>query len=297
MFQSPPTPADGTQVNLGKFPIPVAATHGANPKTYELVLFQNGVDIFRQVIAAQPLPPSFLFEFTRATLQQPGNPASLSNRKVFDLLKEGPVKIILRGTLLDGSLTNQAERIIIVIPVPPDFDLNDDGDIDIEDFKILQLVVLGEQQCPAIPVPKDCDLNRDGGVNVADLATMVVHPLYQKSQQPQPTLPVVGVQFIVPVVTSPTSGATWGASDPVVIQGVVGATGYLVGFVRDQQLIHENYRDENKSLNVINKVLRTTYQVPATAVSKFTPGAMYIYVRALVNNQWTDAAVVPITVK
>lgn len=297
VFQSP-TPGEGQEVNLGKFPIPVAATHGAKPRRYELGLFQNGADVFRQTINAQP-DGKFVFEFTRATLQQSGLPLSATNRKVFDLLQEGEVKIVLQGQLLDGSFTSPAERFIRVVPVPPNFDLNGDGDIDIEDFKILQLTILEERKCtdPPVTADKNCDLNRDGNVNVADLASMVAHPLYQKPQ-PAPSLPTVGAPVTVPTVSSPQSGASWSPGSPVVIQEVAGATGYLVGFIRARQLIHENYRDENRSLATTTGAGGTrVYRVSVAAQNKFTAGLMYIYVRALVNNQWTDAAVVPVTVR
>ena len=306
IFQEP-TPAEGQEVNLGKVPIKIAATHDAKPKRYVLTLSQNLETVFQQTIDAQP-DGSFVFEFTRTTLQQPSSPLSATNRKVFDTLENGPVLITLRGILRDGAasdpavLTDVAERRITVIPVPPNFDLNGDGDIDIEDFKILQLTVLGERKCTDSPVTadKDCDLNRDGKVDVADLASMVSHPLYQKPQEPPPSLPAIGAPVKVPTITSPQSGAAWSTGTQIVIQEVAGATGYLVGFIRDRQLIYENYRDEGKttkSLAIPAGVSGTrVYQVPAAAVSKFSAGPMTIVVRALVNNQWTDAAVIPVAV-
>ncbi|OGF74245.1 hypothetical protein A3J56_03110 [Candidatus Giovannonibacteria bacterium RIFCSPHIGHO2_02_FULL_46_20] len=280
-------PVEGEEVNLGDNSLAIRATHPSKPALYRITIRQNGVIKYQNNNILADTQGVLNITLTKDT--------RFSGKSVFTSLDKGEVEVTVSGALFEG-FTNDASRIFRVVPVPPDFDLNDDLVIDVEDFKILQLVVLGERLCPA---DKDCDLNRDGAVNVADLATMVAHPLYQKPQQ-SPSVPKVGTPVSVPAITSPRSGGAWNPADAVIIQEVAGASGYLVGFVKNNQMIYENYRDGGKNLKSLETTVGDSgtriYQVPVDARDVFTSGTVYIYVRALVNNQWTDSVTMPVTI-
>ena len=94
-----------------------------------------------------------------------------------------------------------------------------------------------------------------------------------------------------------------GVPQDVVIQEISTATGYLIGFLRGEQIVFENYADERNVYNTVPGSSGTRiYKVPSAYTSRFKPACgsnesancLSIYVRALINNQWTNAAVVPI---
>lgn len=74
---------------------------------------------------------------------------------------------------------------------------------------------------------------------------------------------------------------------------VSNASGYLFGLFQDGQMVYENYRD--------NRVLSSDGEFAVWENnpyhSKFHEGPVEVWVRAYVNNQWTDARIITIYLK
>jgi hypothetical protein len=67
------------------------------------------------------------------------------------------------------------------------------------------------------------------------------------------------------------------------------SSGYLFGFFQDGDMVWENYRDEGR-------LSGTEYEIEpgTTAHSRFHTGKVEVWVRAYVDDQWTDAAIITI---
>lgn len=77
------------------------------------------------------------------------------------------------------------------------------------------------------------------------------------------------------------------------VKPVEGASGYLFGLFQDNTMVYENYRD-TKTLSS-NGEFALWESNPAHA--KFHLGEVKVMIRALVNNQWTDAREITINLK
>jgi len=108
--------------------------------------------------------------------------------------------------------------------------------------------------------------------------------------------------YAAPTMTNPTEGAQWnlGQINTVIVNPVSGASGYLFGFKQDLNgngdyndnegdMIHENWRDLRQLVS------QPTYSYNFSSTNGFRPGNMEVWVRALINGQWTDARVVNVT--
>jgi pimeloyl-ACP methyl ester carboxylesterase len=95
-----------------------------------------------------------------------------------------------------------------------------------------------------------------------------------------------------PTVLSPTSGQMldFGGTYTVEVSPVAGASGYLYGFFQDGSPVWENYANEHQ-------LSGTEYSVPPSGHAAFHPGPLDIWVRAYVNNQWTEASIVKVTLR
>lgn len=74
---------------------------------------------------------------------------------------------------------------------------------------------------------------------------------------------------------------------------IEGASGYLFGLFQDDIMVYENYRDA-KTLSADGEFALWEGN-PAHA--KFKAGEIKVMIRALVNNEWTDARTITITLK
>lgn len=94
-----------------------------------------------------------------------------------------------------------------------------------------------------------------------------------------------------PVVVAPSYGqALDHAGDVVVtVKPVSGASGYLFGFFQNGSGVWENYANERT-------LSGTEYAIRAgtAAHEAVKPGVVDIWVRALVDNQWTDATIIKV---
>ncbi|MGH3926272.1 MAG: hypothetical protein ACRDTT_25980, partial [Pseudonocardiaceae bacterium] len=129
----------------------------------------------------------------------------------------------------------------------------------------------------------DCDPG--GGPNV---------PAPSTNQQPSPTTgSPQPVSSGGPTFVYPQDGQTLSASGAYLfkVHPTAGASGYLFGFFQNETMVWENYRDEGS-------LSGTEYGIhPGTqAHSSILPGALQVWVRALVNGQWTDATIISITI-
>jgi hypothetical protein len=70
---------------------------------------------------------------------------------------------------------------------------------------------------------------------------------------------------------------------------VDGASGYLWGFMQNGGMVWENMRDEGAASGASYRILEGS-----TAHSKFVPGPVEVWVRARVNDEWTEAVVITI---
>lgn len=100
--------------------------------------------------------------------------------------------------------------------------------------------------------------------------------------------PLSGPSFDVPA-----SGQSLSYSSPLVfrVQPVDGASGYLWGFFQQDEPVWENYANE--------RVLSgTEYRIdPGTpAHEAIQPGPLQVWVRGLVDGEWTDATILNVTV-
>ena len=95
-----------------------------------------------------------------------------------------------------------------------------------------------------------------------------------------------------PVVTTPTFGqlVDYAGDLPVHVEPVSGASGYLYGFFENGAAVWENYANERT-------LSGTDYTIKAgtPAHEAIKPGPVDIWVRALVNGQWTDATIIKVT--
>jgi hypothetical protein len=73
------------------------------------------------------------------------------------------------------------------------------------------------------------------------------------------------------------------------VQPIATAQGFLWGFFQNGVLVWENLRDEGTLSSNEYGIHPGT-----TAHSKFAPGSVEVWVRALINGQWTDAAIITI---
>jgi len=104
-------------------------------------------------------------------------------------------------------------------------------------------------------------------------------PLYQQQQ------PVMyGPQFVYPM-----DGQTLGYAGHYMFQvyPVAGSQGYLWGFKQNGQFVWENYSYEQQLSGTDYAIMAGT-----AAHNQFQPGMVEVWVRALVNNQWTDATII-----
>lgn len=324
-------PKEKQEINLTGG-ILITATHPSTPSSYRVSLYQNGA---LKYLANTTSGPSGLYLNLDKNTEYQG-------MNVFRSLDKGEVLLVVQGALFEGY-TNEASRVFTVIPLPPDYDLNDDGEINSADLAILQATIVYDSALrkavnegratstvyvspligPCInssrAKPKNCNYNGDfetlsrrrldGSriimrvIDSRDAALLVSSVAYVSGTAPA-TISSAGA----PIVISPLTNTHWisGAPQNVVIQTVPGAKGYLVGFVRNNgTMIFENYRD-NGGMNGICTIAdikacvstgaSQTYTIPSVFASKFTSGPLNLIVRALVDNQWTEAAVVPIVI-
>jgi hypothetical protein len=111
---------------------------------------------------------------------------------------------------------------------------------------------------------------------------------------PRAYLPVVHsflVQEIQPVFIFPVNGELLDFSSTWVfqVQPIPNATGFLWGFEQNDILVWENYRNEGALSGATYTILEGSY-----AHSLFTTGALKVWVRALIYNEWTDLTIVNI---
>jgi hypothetical protein len=96
-----------------------------------------------------------------------------------------------------------------------------------------------------------------------------------------------------PVMISPTDGQVLDSRNDYVfrVRAVKGATGYLYGFNQNATWVWENYHNEH--------VLSGTeyiMSVGSPAHAAIGLGSLQVWIRALVNGQWTDATIINVTV-
>lgn len=114
------------------------------------------------------------------------------------------------------------------------------------------------------------------------------------SLSPRAYLPVVHsfvVQEIKPVFLFPVNGELIDYSSTWVFQvePIPNATGFLWGFEQNGVLVWENYRNEGALSGPTYTIAEGSY-----AHSLFTTGALQVWVRALIYNEWTDLTIVNI---
>ncbi|MGH3526024.1 MAG: hypothetical protein ACRDQ6_01765, partial [Pseudonocardiaceae bacterium] len=94
-----------------------------------------------------------------------------------------------------------------------------------------------------------------------------------------------------PVFVYPVNGQTLGYKGSILfkVQPVDGASGYLYGFFQDGKAVWENYHDEHT-------LSGTEYGIAPDSPghNAINPGSLQVWVRALVNGQWTEATVINI---
>ena len=99
---------------------------------------------------------------------------------------------------------------------------------------------------------------------------------------------------IVPVFIYPVDGQVldYEGSYLFKVKPVPSAEGFLWGFFQNGEMVWENYRDEGV-------LSGDEYGIhPGTlAHSRFVPGPVEVWVRASINGQWTDAAVITIHIR
>lgn len=74
------------------------------------------------------------------------------------------------------------------------------------------------------------------------------------------------------------------------VEPVAGASGYLWGFFQQETMVWENCRDERRLSDSAYRIRPGT-----TAHDAIGPGALQVWVRALVNGGWTEAAIRNVT--
>ncbi|MEK9175378.1 MAG: hypothetical protein AAB795_02170, partial [Patescibacteria group bacterium] len=263
-------PTAGQEINLGKGSILITATHSSSPRAYKVSLSQNGVLKYYSLVTAGG--SNLELTLDRNAIYQ--------GRNVFQSLDKGEIELAVSGELFDGY-TDEAIRIFKVVPLPPDYDLNDDGDVNSSDLAILQATIVYDMAlrkavddgsvkptissliapCVGtsdIAANKNCNYNNDfeissskrsKGIRIIDSrdAALMVSSGAYVSGTASATLSSTGA----PILISPVVGAHWTSGFPqnVVIKTVPNATGYLIAFIRPNgTMVFENYRDDNKNL-------------------------------------------------
>ncbi len=102
------------------------------------------------------------------------------------------------------------------------------------------------------------------------------------------------VSYTAPTMVYPQDGQTIDLEGHYMfrVNDVPGASGYLYGFFQDGNMVFENYRDM-KSLSSADFALWDSHPYH----SKFHSGSMKVMIRALVNNNWTDAREITLNLK
>jgi hypothetical protein len=111
---------------------------------------------------------------------------------------------------------------------------------------------------------------------------------------PRMYLPVIHsyrVSEVKPVFIFPVDGEMIDFSSTWVfqVQPIPNASGYLWGFEQNGVLVWENYRNEGTLSGDTYTIYKGSY-----AHSLFTTGALKVWVRALIYNEWTDLTIVNI---
>ena len=313
----PPTitgPKENEDISLGEKSISIRATHPSKPMSFRVTLSQNGIVIY-QNDTAQATPSGLVLTIDRTT--------TFGGTNVFGRLDKGKILLSVEGNLLQGR-TQEAQRMFNIITVPVSYDLNDDQLLDYRDLAIIQVAAVYDSQyrkavdeqnvlpklppiasvCFAIPLTKNCNFNNDFDtkaraiIDSRDAAILTRQPGYQASP------PAFGRLAGTLNILAPLADSTSNSGNPpdVTIVSVTGATGYLIGFARrdalySDSILFENYKDTRSLETSVNAEGQRLYRVPSAYRSRFTAGPLDLYVRALVNNQWTDAAVVRINLK
>ncbi len=124
------------------------------------------------------------------------------------------------------------------------------------------------------------------------LPTPIASPSATPSATPRPTPAPI---LTAPVMVYPQNGQTLDLEGAYMfkVQQILGAQGYLFGFFQNGAMIYENLRD-NRRLSP-DGVLNIWPNDPAHA--RFKEGPVQVWVRALVNNRWTNARVITIILK
>ena len=83
--------------------------------------------------------------------------------------------------------------------------------------------------------------------------------------------------------------SVWLFVDVLKVKSIPSAEGFLWGFFQNGVMVWENLRDQGT-------LSTNEYGIhPGTpAYSKFVPGSVQVWVRALIAGQWTDAAIITI---
>ncbi len=122
--------------------------------------------------------------------------------------------------------------------------------------------------------------------NIHRITQVLILLLFIAFLYPQTTQAAAG-----PVFDYPVNGQSLDVNGAYLfrVQPMTGATGYLWGFFQDGALVWENQRDEGQ-------LSTNEYAIyPHTlAHSKFVPGDVEVWVRAVVGGQYTDATIITI---
>lgn len=116
-------------------------------------------------------------------------------------------------------------------------------------------------------------------------------PLVLTPRQYLPVMHSYRVSEIKPVFVFPVDGELIAFSSTWVfqVQPIPNASGFLWGFEQNGVLVWENYRNEGKLSGETYTIFEGSY-----AHSLFTTGALKVWVRALIYNEWTDLTIVNI---
>lgn len=112
------------------------------------------------------------------------------------------------------------------------------------------------------------------------------------NQTPAPTAALINE---APEMVYPADGQTIDLEGAYMfkVQPVKGASGYLFGLFQDGVMVYENYRD-TKTLSA-NGEFALWEADPFHA--NFRAGEIQVWIRAYVNNQWTDARIITVILK
>lgn len=125
------------------------------------------------------------------------------------------------------------------------------------------------------------------------ISTPTPQPTATPSATPTPT-PTPAPSYSAPTMVYPQNNQAIDLEGAYMfkINPVNGASGYLYGFFQDGQMVFENYRD-------LHTLSSTSFNIRENdpAHAKFHAGDMQVWIRALVNGQWTDARVINVPLK